>query len=88
MMSKPSKDTPAPFAFYEIFATRDATHSTHAISPQSVLDVPTLDTGSSKVYDRLIVPVSRALEARVGAPAVGKNLVAVARRPPDSFPRA
>jgi SAM-dependent methyltransferase len=53
-----------------------------------MLDVPTLDAGSSKVYDRLIVPVSRALEARVGAPAVGKNLVAVARRPPDSFPPA
>lgn len=53
-----------------------------------LLDVPTLDAGSSKVYDRLIVPLSRALEARVGAPAVGKNLVAVARRPPGSSPPA
>ncbi len=49
-----------------------------------LLDVQTLDASSSKVYDRLIVPISRALEARVGAPAVGKNLVAVARRPQDS----
>jgi SAM-dependent methyltransferase len=49
-----------------------------------LLDVQTLDAGSSKVYDRLIVPLSRALEARVGAPVVGKNLVAVARRPQDS----
>lgn len=53
-----------------------------------LLDVQTLDSGSSKIYDRLIVPVSRALEARVGAPAVGKNLVAVARRPLDSSPPA
>ncbi len=53
-----------------------------------LLDVPTLDAGSSRVYDSLIVPFSRALEARVGAPAVGKNLVVVARRPPDSSPPA
>jgi SAM-dependent methyltransferase len=53
-----------------------------------LLDVPSLGAGSSKVYDRLIVPISRALEGRVGAPAVGKNLVAVAHRPPDSSPPA
>jgi 2-polyprenyl-3-methyl-5-hydroxy-6-metoxy-1,4-benzoquinol methylase len=53
-----------------------------------LLDVPTLDAGSSKVYDRLIVPISRAFEDRVGSPAVGKNLVAVARRPPHSSPSA
>ncbi|MFM2077976.1 MAG: hypothetical protein RJA49_1866, partial [Actinomycetota bacterium] len=51
-----------------------------------LLDVQTLDAGSSRVYDSLIVPVSRFMESRVGAPAVGKNLVAVARRPPDSSP--
>ncbi len=53
-----------------------------------LLDVPTLDTGSSQVYDRLIVPVSRFLAARAGSPAVGKNLVAVARRPPATCPPA
>ena len=53
-----------------------------------VLDVPTLDAASSTMYDSVIVPVSRFLEARFGTPAVGKNLVAVARRPRDSFPPA
>jgi 2-polyprenyl-3-methyl-5-hydroxy-6-metoxy-1,4-benzoquinol methylase len=53
-----------------------------------LFDVPTLDAGSSQVYDRLIVPVSRFLTARVGSPAVGKNLVAVARRPPATSPPA
>ncbi|MEN9644836.1 MAG: hypothetical protein RL238_1505 [Actinomycetota bacterium] len=53
-----------------------------------VLDVQTLDAGSSQVYDRLIVPVSRFLAARAGSPAVGKNLVAVARRPPATSPPA
>ena len=46
-----------------------------------LLDVKTLDSGSSRIYDSLIVPISRFIESRVGAPAVGKNLVAVARRP-------
>ncbi|MDO8363836.1 MAG: methyltransferase domain-containing protein [Actinomycetota bacterium] len=46
-----------------------------------LLDVKTLDSGSSKVYDSLIVPVSRFIQNRVAAPALGKNLVAVARRP-------
>ena len=53
-----------------------------------LLDVPTLDAGSSKIYDSLIVPLSRFMEARVGRPAVGKNLVAVARRPRGSCPPA
>ena len=48
-----------------------------------VLDVPTLDSGSSKVYDSMIVPVSRFIQNRVGPPALGKNLLAVARRPVD-----
>lgn len=46
-----------------------------------VLDVPTLDAGSSKVYDSLIVPLSRFIQNRVGPPILGKNLFAVARRP-------
>jgi len=46
-----------------------------------VLDVPTLDAGSSAIYDKAIVPVSRAIQRLVGSPALGKNLVAVARRP-------
>ena len=33
------KDTPAPFVFRAIEARRDATHSTHALSPEAVLDV-------------------------------------------------
>ena len=46
-----------------------------------LLGVNTLDNGSSNLYDRCIVPVSRFIETRAGAPARGKNLVAVARRP-------
>ncbi|MGB8862240.1 MAG: methyltransferase [Ilumatobacteraceae bacterium] len=46
-----------------------------------LLDVPTLDAGSSRFYDSLIVPFSRFIQNRVGPPAVGKNLLAVARRP-------
>ena len=33
------KDTPAPFAFTRLAPKRDATHSTHALSPEAVLDV-------------------------------------------------
>ncbi len=33
------KDTPAPFTFSEILPRRIATHSTHAIAPEAVLDV-------------------------------------------------
>ncbi len=46
-----------------------------------VLDVSKLDSSSSRVYDSLIVPVSRFIQNRVGRPARGKNLLAVARRP-------
>ncbi len=53
-----------------------------------LLDVPTLDAGSSALYDRVLVPVSRFLEAHVGTPTAGKNLVAVARRPPVTSPPA
>ena len=53
-----------------------------------VLNVQRLHAGSSKVFDSLIVPVSRFLQRRVGSPAVGKNLLAVARRPQHSCPPA
>ncbi len=33
------KETPAPFAFAEIFAKRDSSPLTHALSPEAVLDV-------------------------------------------------
>jgi hydrogenase maturation protease len=33
------KGTPAPFAFSRLAPKRDATHSTHALSPEAVLDV-------------------------------------------------
>ena len=46
-----------------------------------LLDVKSLDSGSSTIYDSLIVPTSRFIQRRVGSPAVGKNLIAVARRP-------
>jgi SAM-dependent methyltransferase len=46
-----------------------------------LLDVKSLDSGSSTIYDSLIVPVSRLIQRGVGSPALGKNLVAVARRP-------
>jgi SAM-dependent methyltransferase len=49
-----------------------------------LLAVPTLDAGSSALYDRVLVPISRLIQRGVGAPAVGKNLVAVARRPQAS----
>lgn len=48
-----------------------------------LLDVQRLDSGSSALYDRVIVPVSRRLERLLGAPVRGKNLVAVARRGPE-----
>jgi len=51
-----------------------------------LLSVGSLGGGSSAVYDRLIVPLSRRFERLVGRPSAGKNLVAVARRPPDSSP--
>ena len=33
------RNTPAPFAFSEIAPKRDATHTTHALAPEAVLDV-------------------------------------------------
>ena len=33
------KDTPDPFAFREIEARRDQSHTTHALSPEALLDV-------------------------------------------------
>ncbi len=33
------RETPHPFVFAEIFARRDASHTTHALSPEAVLDV-------------------------------------------------
>jgi len=39
------KDTPAPFAFTEIEARRDASHTTHALSPEAVLHVYALALG-------------------------------------------
>lgn len=51
-----------------------------------LLSVQSLGSTSSGLYDRVIVPISRRLERLVGRPGVGKNLVAVARRPPESNP--
>ena len=41
------KDTPAPFSFGEIFPQDGATHTTHALSPQSVLAVYRKVTGKT-----------------------------------------
>ena len=51
-----------------------------------ILDVPTLDSGSSKLFDSVIVPTSRLIQRLVARPALGKNLLAVARRPLHSSP--
>ena len=45
-----------------------------------VLDVQTLGAVSSTGYDRVVVPISRALERLMPRPPRGKNLVAIARR--------
>ena len=37
--STPGKDTPAPFRFIEIGPERGASHTTHALAPEAVLDV-------------------------------------------------
>jgi SAM-dependent methyltransferase len=46
-----------------------------------LLDVQRLDAVSSNGYDRVVVPLSRALERVIGRPPRGKNLVLIARRP-------
>jgi SAM-dependent methyltransferase len=46
-----------------------------------ILDVPSLDSGSSTLFDRVIVPLSRAVQRAVPRPPVGKNLLAIGRRP-------
>jgi SAM-dependent methyltransferase len=51
-----------------------------------VLDVRTLGTVSSKGYDRVVVPASRAIQRLVPDPPFGKNLLAVARRPHHAGP--
>jgi len=46
-----------------------------------VLNVSRLDRVSSNGYDRVVVPLSRALQRVLRRPPRGKNLIAVARRP-------
>ena len=46
-----------------------------------LLDLQRLDAGSSAVYDRAIVPIGQLIQRVVSRPALGKNLLAVARRP-------
>lgn len=46
-----------------------------------LLDVKTLGAVSSTGYDRVIVPLSRAVQRLAPHPPIGKNLLAVARRP-------
>jgi len=49
-----------------------------------LLDVKTLGSVSSNGYDRVIVPISRAVQRLVPHPPFGKNLLAIARRPHDA----
>jgi 2-polyprenyl-3-methyl-5-hydroxy-6-metoxy-1,4-benzoquinol methylase len=46
-----------------------------------IADVSRLDRVSSTGYDRVVVPLSRALQRVLRRPPRGKNLVAIARRP-------
>lgn len=46
-----------------------------------LLDVRRLGKGSSAVFDRVLVPASRAIQTLVPNPPLGKNLIAVATRP-------
>ena len=46
-----------------------------------LLDVKTLGSVSSNGYDRVIVPISRAIQRLAPHPPFGKNLLAIARRP-------
>lgn len=51
-----------------------------------LLDVQSLGSVSSTGYDRVIVPVSRALQRLAPHPPFGKNLLAIARRPHAAEP--
>ena len=46
-----------------------------------LLDVKSLGAVSSGGYDKVIVPLSRAVQRLVPDPPFGKNLLAIARRP-------
>ena len=50
-----------------------------------LLDVKTLGSVSSNGYDRVIVPISRAVQRLVPDPPFGKNLLAIARRPHEPY---
>jgi SAM-dependent methyltransferase len=46
-----------------------------------LLRVETLGKGSNSLFDKVLVPVSKALQAILRHPPFGKNLILVARRP-------
>jgi hypothetical protein len=46
-----------------------------------LLDVKSLGSVSSGGYDKIVVPLSRAVQRLVPDPPFGKNLLAIARRP-------
>jgi SAM-dependent methyltransferase len=52
-----------------------------------LLDVKSLGSVSSSGYDRVIVPVSRAVQRLAPHPPLGKNLLAIARRPHEASER-
>ena len=53
-----------------------------------VLQRGKLDSTSSGLFDKVIVPASRLAQRIVSEPGFGKNLLAVARRPQDPSPAA
>ena len=67
------KDTPAPFAFSRLAPKRDATHSTHALSPEAVLDVYVQVRGAAP-------PPAFALCVRGESFELGEGLSPAARR--------
>jgi hydrogenase maturation protease len=48
------KDTPAPFSFSEIAPKRDAAHTTHALSPEALLDIYTRSLRRTPPYSFML----------------------------------
>ena len=48
-----------------------------------LLNIYRFGGGSSAAFDRILVPISRAIQSVVKSPPVGKNLIAVARLAPQ-----
>ena len=80
-------DRPAPASSSPTCATSTSSASMPYFVMYRLLDVKSLGAVSSTGYDRVIVPLSRAVQRLVPHPPVGKNLLAIARRPHDAWER-